>query len=251
MPRLWLLLLLGLAVSVNGASNANSASAAETLHVAVASNFSEVLKSLKADIEKELAAKLIISSASTGKLSTQVLQGAPFDVLLTADDSSYRTLLHHGKGVLHLRYTRGQLVYYSAKALEQQQAWPEVLVLAKPRRIAIANPKLAPYGRAARDLLDDLNLPFTYQAIGAENVAQAFHFIRTGHSDAGFVALSAIKLAGIDDQYFRSLPIDSYKPLYQQALLLNNRELSLAFSNLLLSADFQQRIQQMGYLPID
>lgn len=245
MPKLWAFLLLAYCSLLQ---------AEETLHIAVASNFKPVLQALQPEIEEALAVKLLLSSASTGKLTSQLLQGAPYDVFLSADDESYRLLLKHQIGSLHSAYAIGQLAFYSNKPLPADFDLQQRFQASKSERWAIANPKLAPYGVAAEQTLASLSLASNnnaqVQLIYADNISLAFNYIRSGNVDGGFVALSALVIAGVDSQYYRPVIATHYSPIRQQVLVINSGPKSLAFLQLLLSPAVQQKISRWGYVSL-
>jgi molybdenum ABC transporter molybdate-binding protein len=247
MPKLFAAWLLALSLTGH---------AVETLHIAVASNFKPVLEALQPEIEATLAVKLLISSASTAKLTSQLLQGAAYDVFLSADDQSYRFLLQHNIGSLHSVYAVGQLAFYSRQSLPANFSLQQRYQTSLGERWSIANPKLAPYGVAAVQSLAALeksaNNPTLSSAklIYAENISLAFTYVRSGNVDAGFVALSALLMAGIDEGYYQLVASHYYTPIRQQALLINSSAASVAFFQLLLSPAMQEKISHWGYVSL-
>jgi molybdate transport system substrate-binding protein len=193
------------------------------VHVAVASNFLNPLKEIAELYKRDTGNTLILISGSTGKLYAQARNGAPYDVLLAADAKSPALLEHEGVGVAGTRFTYvvGALVLWSPepgkvkgeKSLAQMNAG----------KLAIANPKTAPYGRAAKETLERLGLweklrPFLVQG---ENIAQTLQFVATGNAALGFIAKSQI-----EDPRFKlkgsrwEIPPDQHEPILQQAILL-------------------------------
>ena len=166
---------------------------AAEIRLAVASNFTVAAKSLAIEFEKQSEHTISLSFASTGKLYAQIKNGAPFDVFLSADAERPELLEREGFVVADNRFTYalGQLVMWSS-SLENLDA--NTLSQGNFRNLAIANPKLAPYGRAAEQVIQNLALTaqLQNQLVFAENVAQAFSFIHTGNADIGFIALSQI-----------------------------------------------------------
>lgn len=183
-----LLLAAGLAISV-------SAALADEVQVAVAANFTEPMKKISAEFEKTTGHKVALSFGSTGKFYSQIKAGAPFEVLVAADDETPLKLEAEGAAVKgsHFTYAIGKLVLWSAKeAIVDDKG--EVLKKGGFDHLSVANPKLAPYGAAGIETLKALGV---YDAISpkivqAENIAQAYQFIATGNALLGFVALSQV-----------------------------------------------------------
>ena len=190
----------------------------ERAHVAVAANFAPVMEILAPRFEAATGHRLLISYGSTGTLYAQIRNGAPFEVMLSADEQRPRRLEQAGLGVPGSRFTYalGRLVLWSREPGWVQDA---AALAGDYRYLAIANPRIAPYGVAARQVLEKLGL---WQALGeriveGESVTQAYQFIASGNAELGFVALSQIQ--GRRGSYW---PVgeDLYDPIAQQALLL-------------------------------
>lgn len=183
-----ILLFLSLASAVATAS-------ADEVSVAVAANFTEPMKRIAAEFEKTSGHKLLLSSGSTGKFYAQIKAGAPFQVLVAADDETPVKLEQESLAVMgtHYTYAIGKLVLWSAKeAIVDDKG--EVLKKGGFDHLALANPKLAPYGAAGIETLKALG---AYDAVGpklvpAENISQAYQFVATGNALLGFVALSQV-----------------------------------------------------------
>jgi molybdate transport system substrate-binding protein len=176
------------------ASRASGAAGAE-VHVAVAANFTAPMQAIVADFEKVTGHKAQLAFGSTGKFYAQIKNGAPFDVLLAADAETPARLAKEGLAVRNSRFTYaiGQLALWSAKP-GYVDAKGEVLKQGAFDHLAIANPKLAPYGAAAVETLNGLGLLATLQPrfVEGENIAQTFQFVSTGNAELGFVALSQV-----------------------------------------------------------
>jgi molybdate transport system substrate-binding protein len=168
---------------------------ADAVSVAVAANFMAPMQKIAADFEKDTGHKAQLSFGATGKFYAQIRNGAPFDVLLAADDETPARLEKEGLGVAGSRFTYavGRLALWSAKSgyVDDQG---EVLRKAEFRHLAVANPKLAPYGAAAIETLTALGVVDALRPrfVQAENIAQAHQFVATGNAELGFVALSQI-----------------------------------------------------------
>lgn len=229
---------------------ANSAS----LNVAVAANFKHTLSELKPVFEKQSGHSINIISASTGQLVQQILHGAPFDVLLAANTEHPEILWQNIQKTRQLpksalmHYAKGRLVFFSLSPFTQEQNIQQILRYPKLTRISIANPKLAPYGLAAKQTLECLGLYDQWKAslITGQNIAQAFQFIDSQSVDAGFVALSQVINRGAN----HILEIDSrcYDDIVQGALRLNNKKHSMAFMSFLNSPTAITIIEKNGYL---
>ncbi len=193
--------------------------------VAVAANFAAPAKQIAADFGKETGHTATLVFGGTGKFHAQIRNGAPFEVLLAADEETPAKLEREGAAVAGSRYTyaSGRLVLWSAKSgyVDDQGA---VLKQGGFSHLAIANPKLAPYGAAAIEALTALKLLDTVQArlVVAENIAQAHQFVATGNAELGFVALSQVfrdgKLAAGSAWI---VPANLHQPIRQDAVLLD------------------------------
>ena len=197
-----------------------SLSNGDFMRIAVASNFVEPLREIVSAFEAQYDASVKISAASSGKHYAQIRHGAPFDVFLSADEDKVDRLISSGQVLAtdSLIYSQGLLALYSNKP----QFWPVTLKTLQHTnvRLAIANPKLAPYGLAAKSLLDNIKLDPSTRIITGENIAQTFHFIHSGGADIGLVALSQLMQTQAHKQY-HLIPIDSYPPILQKAAVLS------------------------------
>lgn len=197
---------------------------AEEVQVAVASNFTAPMKTIAADFEQQTKHKVLLSFGATGKFYAQIKNGAPFDVLLAADDVIPKKLEQEGAAVVGSRFTYaiGRLVLWSAKA---DFVDPNVLQRGNFQHIALASPKLAPYGAAAIDVLTHLGLvkPLQAKFVQGENISQAFQFVSSGNAELGFVALSQVYLNGnLKSGSAWIIPDKYYSPIRQDAVLLTS-----------------------------
>lgn len=177
---------------------AGAAHAAE-VSVAVAANFTAPMQKIAAAFERDTGHKAVLAFGSTGRFYAQVRNGAPFHVLLAADDETPAKLAAEGLGLPASRFTyaAGRLVLWSAQAgLVDSQG--EVLRKGAFGKLAIADPKLAPYGAAAVEVLARLQLLPALQPkiVQGENISQAYQFAATGNAQLGFVALSQVMVDG-------------------------------------------------------
>jgi molybdate transport system substrate-binding protein len=197
------------------------------LHVAVAANFSEPLQKLAPLYQQRDGTELVISAGGSGQLYTQIRQGAPFDVFLSADTDKPQQLEHEGLAMTGSRfvYAIGTLVLWSPRPGVVDGAG-QVLKKGKYRFISVANPQTAPYGTAAQQVLTKLglwdSLNQSKQIVIGENITQTWQFASTGSADMGFVALSQV--LGTDGQIAGSSwrpPQNLYEPIEQAAVALS------------------------------
>ena len=168
---------------------------ADEVQVAVAANFTAPMQKIAADFEKDTGHKAQLAFGATGKFYAQIKNGAPFEILLSADDTTPEKLEKEGAGVANSRFTYaiGTLVLWSPKAGFVDDKG-EVLSKGEFKHLSIANPKLAPYGQAAIEALTALKLLDAVQPkfVQGENIAQTHQFVATGNAELGFVALSQV-----------------------------------------------------------
>ncbi len=201
------------------------AAPAEELNVAVAANFFGTLQKLAPKFEQASGNKLLLSSGSSGQFYTQIHQGAPFDVLLSADSDRPKLLESEGLGLAGSRFTYaiGTLVLWSPKA-DVVDRDGKVLRGGAYRMIGIADPHNAPYGAAAQQVLTALGLWEQLNqdkklAVG-ENINQAWQFASTGNVDMAFVALSQVSDGNVISGSYWLPPQALYGPLTQDAVIL-------------------------------
>ena len=169
---------------------------ADEIQVAVAANFSAAAQKIAAQFEHDTGHVVKLSFGATGKFYAQIEAGAPFDVLLAADQVTPGKLVTEGKAVpttLHT-YAIGKLVLWSVDA-GLVDARGEILKSDKWKHLSVADAKLAPYGQAAKETLAALKLTDAVQArvVTAENIGQAYQFVQTGNAELGFVALGQVQ----------------------------------------------------------
>ena len=199
---------------------------AEEVQVAVAANFTAPMQKIAVEFEKDTGHKAQLAFGSTGKFYAQIRNGAPFEILLAADDTTPEKLEKEGAGVAGSRFTYaiGKLLLWSAKAGYVDDKG-EVLGKGDFRFVSIANPKLAPYGQAAVETLTALKLLEAIQPkfVQGENIAQTHQFVATGNAELGFVALSQVMKEGkIAEGSAWIVPSTLYRPIRQDAVLLEN-----------------------------
>lgn len=197
---------------------------AEQAQIAVAANFMAPMQQMLPAFEATTGHKLQLSSGSTGKFYAQIKNGAPFDVLLAADDETPIKLEQEGAAVAGSRfsYAIGKLVLWSA-SVDGVDAKGEVLRSGKFGHLAIANPKLAPYGRAAQESLQALGLWDGLQGklVMGENIAQTQQFVASGNAQLGLLALSQVWRDGrLSSGSAWLVPEKLHAPIRQDAVLL-------------------------------
>jgi molybdate transport system substrate-binding protein len=195
------------------------------VQVAVAANFAGPMERLAADFERDTGHKAVLATGATGKFYAQIRHGAPFEVLLAADDDTPAKLEAEGHAVAGSRFTyaTGRLALWSAKA-GYVDAGGAVLKAGTFRHLALANPRTAPYGAAAIATLERLGLRAQLQPrfVQGENIAQAWQFASTGNAELGFVAQAQVWRDG----KFTSgsgwiVPAAMHAPIRQDAALLS------------------------------
>ncbi|MEI7840403.1 MAG: molybdate ABC transporter substrate-binding protein [Methylococcaceae bacterium] len=227
--------------------------AAATL-VAVASNFTKPMTEIAAEFEKSTGHTAQLSFGSSGKFVSQVENGAPFEVFLAADEKAPLKLEQSGFAVAKSRFTYalGKLVLWSSAANYVDDKG-EILAKYGFQHIALADPKLAPYGAAAIDVLKNKNLLDKLQPLFVlgENISQTYQFISTGNAELGFVAMSQVSENGkITSGSGWIVPQALYAPIKQDAVLLTlgaENPAAKALLDYLKSAPAKAIIQKYGY----
>ncbi|MBD8753693.1 molybdate ABC transporter substrate-binding protein [Pseudomonas coleopterorum] len=212
------LLALGTALAFNVAH-------ADEVQVAVAANFTAPIQAIAKGFETDTGHKLVAAYGSTGQFYTQIKNGAPFEVFLAADDTTPAKLESEQETVPGSRFTyaTGTLALWSAKP-GYVDADGAVLKKNEYQHLSIANPKAAPYGLAATQVLAKLGLTEATQAklVEGQNITQAFQFVSTGNAELGFVALSQIYKDGkVSSGSAWIVPAQLHDPIKQDAVILN------------------------------
>ncbi len=242
-----------LAVSVLSLTGISMAWAGE-VQVAVAANFTKPMEKIAEDFFKATDHKAVLSFGATGKFVEQIKQGAPFEVLLAADQKNPIKLENEQLAVPKSRYTYaiGKLVLWSAKP-DLVDDKGNVLKTGGFEHIAIADPKTAPYGKAAMNVMEKLGAldALKPKMVQGESIAQAKEFVSSGNAELGFVALSqVIKDGKIAEGSGWMVPQDLYAPLYQDAILLKtgeNNAAAKALMDYLKTEPAQAVIKAYGY----
>lgn len=262
-----------LELSQNGHANFTES---KPLVVAVASNFHYPLKRLLQNSTQWSEQDIKLVKASSGTLFAQASRGAPFDVFLSADTIRPQTLNEMGLALCVSLYTKGQLAIWPlSDSLEEDIAYGDEITGAtlarqlghffdskqnKALKFAIANPDLAPYGDSAYQVLVHFLAKdkIDSQIVLGANVTQAFQFIDSGNAQQGIVSLSTLvqaknTLGGEKYGRYAVLADHLYPVIAQQAVVLNsstNQVKALSFMKFLLLGETQNKLKELGYLPI-
>lgn len=225
----------------------------ETVSVAVASNFTAPMTSIAQQFESKTGHRAQLSFGSSGKIFAQIANGAPFEVFLSADQTKPIALEDRGLAVPGSRFTYalGTLALWSANPDYTDRLIP-ALKQGDYNTLAIANPKLAPYGMAAMETLNQLGIEENRipRLAQGENIAQAYQFISSGNADLGFVALSQIMESGKMRGVGWIVPPHLYSPIRQDVVLLTkgkDNSAAHALLNYLRSSEAQSVLKSYGY----
>ncbi|MGH6944838.1 MAG: molybdate ABC transporter substrate-binding protein [Geminicoccaceae bacterium] len=230
------------------------ASAAEAT-VATAANFAAPVEKLSELFKNETGHEIAVVIGSTGQLYAQITNGAPFDVLLAADQERPKRLADEGQGEASslFTYAIGRLALWSSDPDVIAKDGTSTLRAGDFRHLAIAKPELAPYGAAAQQTLEALGLWDRVQdkIVQGENIGQTFQMVATGNAELGFVALSYVLDPGNTTPGSRwDVPVELYAPIRQDAILLKHgasNEAARAWLTFLRSPQALEVIQGFGY----
>jgi len=213
----------------------------------------QTIKEIVQRFEEQSRHRVVLAPGSTGKHYAQIRNGAPFDVFFAAD--ARRPILLEKEGLAlpgsRFTYALGRLVLWSPDAGKVDPAGM-VLDTMSYRHLAIANPKLAPYGKAAREIIEKRGLWQTLQnkLVRGENIGQTFHFVKTGNAELGFVAWSQILRPGkLTTGSWWVPPQALYSPIEQQAVSLNDNEQTRDFLAFIRGDEGRTIIKSFGYGP--
>ena len=231
-------------------------SAANEIRIAVASNFYPTMKAIVEQFELEnyessKINKIVLIPGSSGKHYAQIINGAPFDIFFSADKA--RPVLLEKEGIVEnesrFTYALGKIVLWSpANGFVDSKG--QVLYDNNFRFLAIANPKIAPYGIATKETLISMGLwnNMGKKVVKGENIAQAFQFINSGNADLGFVSLSQLMSPGLSvNGSFWEVPQSLYSPIEQQAVLLRDSLLGRNFMEFIKTDKALKIISKFGY----
>lgn len=243
-------LLFGLVVGVHAPVSAD----AREINVAVAANFTEPARAIAAAFSAKTGHDVVPSFGSTGQLYAQITQGAPFVVFLSADAERPEKLVAEGLGVKGSDrvYAYGRLVLWSADPA--LVTGPETLRAGKFAKIANTNPKTAPYGAAAVQVMTKLGVAeaLAPRTVEGTNLTQTHAFISTGAAELGFLARS--QMVGVSGGSSWDVPAEMHDPIAQKAVLLTRGEsdpVAAAFLEFLHGPEAAKLISTYGYAPQD
>lgn len=232
----------------------SSPACAERAHIAVAANFMPVMQSIKSRFEAQSEHRILLSSGSSGKLFAQIQQGAPYALFFSADTQKPQALEAQDLIVPNSRkpYAVGRLALWAPNA-EADQNPRDLLLSGKFTRLALANPRHAPYGLAAVQVLQQLKLTETSKAkwVSGENIAQAYQYVSTGNAPLGFIALAQLhaQQSPVDHRVWL-IPEHLHDPVIQERVLLKtaaNNNAALALLAFIDSEEIQTLIRSYGY----
>jgi molybdate transport system substrate-binding protein len=238
------------AAGLAGLAFVGNAACAGTTNVAVAANFTDPAKEISQLFEGKTKHKAILSFGPTGQFYVQITQAAPFEVFLSADQSTPKKLVSDGLAVGDslFTYAVGKIVLFSkgGDVVKGEQTLRD----AKFDKIAIANPATAPYGAAAVELMKALGVydKLASKIVQGSDISQTFEFVDTGTAEVGFVAFSQI--AGRPGGSRWIPPSELYAPIRQDAVLLKiaiNNDAAQAFTAFLKSPEAEAVIEKFGY----
>ena len=227
---------------------------AEEILVAAASNFSLPMTRLVERFESETDHEVAVAYGSSGRLFAQISNGAPFQLFFSADQEKPAGLLEAGLAQpgSNFTYATGVLLLWSADQA-REIADQSALLDEDVARIAIANPRVAPYGQAAAEAIARLGLQtkLAGKIVQGENISQAFQFVDSGNAQLGFVAKSQVFANGLSRGVAWEVPQTLHEPIKQDAVLLKNGqdcEACKEFLAFVKEASQQGLLAEMGYL---
>jgi len=232
------------------------AALADTINAAVAANFTKTIEEIGVAFKAKTGHEVKFAFGPTGKLYAQIKNGAPFDLFFAADTEKPEMLVKEGltKPDSYFVYARGVLALYSP-TLPVKADYKEVLSKAEFNHLSIANPKTAPYGVAAEEVLGKLGVYDTVKPkiVNGESIAHAFQYVQTGNAQLGFVAMSQLvdpqSPAYQKGEYWLP-PQDMYDPIDQAAVILKrgeNNPVAQQFMDFLRSDEGRKVIERYGY----
>jgi molybdate transport system substrate-binding protein len=225
---------------------------AQELKVAVAANLQGVIRVLGKDFKQKTGIDIQPIVGSSGNLSTQIKNGAPFDLFLSADMTFPESLFKEGFGTKEPAvYAYGSLIICSTQNIGFEN-WERLLLSGRVKKIAIANPSIAPYGKAAEEALKLKGVLSDIQSkiVTGESIAQVNTYVTTGTVDVGFTTRALIKDAGKTTIYWKEIDPKSYTPIKQGMIILKQSKESanaLKFYEYMLSPAAKTILKEYGY----
>lgn len=223
--------------------------AADEVRVAVAANFRDTLQVIADEFETATGHRVVVSPGSTGRIYAQILNGAPYDLFLAADAQRPAALAETGRAPPDSRfdYAIGRLVVWSREPLPagDPEAWLITL-----DSLAVANPRLAPYGLAGHETLETLGIGADGagpRIVTGENVSQTFQFAGSGNVSAGLVALAQMRLPAAATGHYQIISGELHSPILQQGVLLTDNAGARQLRDFLLSDPARAIIESHGY----
>lgn len=227
---------------------------AESIQIAVASNFAEPANIISKDFEKEFKTKVLVSVGSSGRLYAQIKNGAPWSVFLCADNVYTQKLIDEKFADEKTRkiYALGKLALWSWK---NNLKIDETSVFDPSNKIlSIASSRLAPYGQASEEVLKKINFnkqKFHGKIVYGENISQAMNYVKTKNADIGFVSKSLINALPDDEKgSYWEVPASLHNPIKQEIVLLNNNsgsKLAEKYIDFLDKESSRKIISEFGY----
>jgi len=229
---------------------------AEELTIAVATNFLTTAEELINKFEEESDLEITVVAGSSGQLFAQAKNGAPYDVFFSADQEKIEAIIEENLGIddSRMTYALGRLCFMLNPKRNYEQTARELFENLEFNRIVFANPKLAPYGAAAEEVFDALEVALSNEnkkVISADNVGKAYAIAHSGNADVGMVALSSVLDDELSDEYYYIIPEKYYSPLRQDAIILSstkNEANAREFLDFVQSDDAKAIIRSNGYV---
>ena len=227
---------------------------ATEIHVGVASNFLVPMNFIKKTFENKNNIKVFLSSGSSGSLYSQIINGAPLDIFLSADQELPKKLENTTKGIKETRFTYaiGKLLLFSTNEELFNFTFPNIILSKKIKYIGLGNPKYVPYGKAAMEVLNSLNIfnVLEKKLVLSKNVNQVFLMNYFGNLDIGFIAKSDFIIKNKKGKVW-DIPQDLYSPINQDAILLKYGEKkpeAKIFLKFLSSNKVRDKLISLGYI---
>jgi molybdate transport system substrate-binding protein len=230
----------------------------KTLRIAAAADLQPLLPPLLSQFEQQTGIHAEASYQSSATLATQIIDGAPFDLFLAADLSFPQRVIDAGRAEepRPTPYARGTLVLWTRNDSGVTTLSLDALPSAAIKTVAIASPEHAPYGRAAQETLQHLNLleAVRPKLVNAENIAQAAQFADSGNAEVGFISLTSALTPRLKaDGHFIQVPADDYPPILQGAIVIKaspGANAAHRFLEFLAQPDIQQKLATEGLEPV-